>query len=133
MSSDDTISHTSHTELPVIRQSVLESVNGSPDAAIDVLLGMSDPSYVSTQHTAAPESNAANPSLELDEQLARQLMLEDERQQPQSGQGRWRASGQNWPRRGSNAQVSEFHFLDNVFIVTPVSSSERPGKSRRVI
>lgn len=31
-------------------QSVLESVGGSQDAAVDVLLGMSDPSYVSAHH-----------------------------------------------------------------------------------
>lgn len=30
--------------------SILESVNYNQDAAVDVLLGMSDPSYVSTQH-----------------------------------------------------------------------------------
>lgn len=33
-----------------VLQSVLESVNWNQDAAIDVLLGMSDPSYVSTHH-----------------------------------------------------------------------------------
>jgi hypothetical protein len=33
-----------------VLQSVLDSVNGDQDAAVDVLLGMSDPGYVSTQH-----------------------------------------------------------------------------------
>ena len=33
-----------------VLQSVLDSVNGNHDAAVDLLLGMSDPSYVSTQH-----------------------------------------------------------------------------------
>lgn len=31
------------------RQSVLDSVNGDQERALDVLLGMSDPEYVSTQ------------------------------------------------------------------------------------
>lgn len=31
------------------RQSVLESVNNDQERALDVLLGMSDPEYVSTQ------------------------------------------------------------------------------------
>lgn len=34
----------------MVLQSVLDSVNGNQDAAVDVLLGMSDPSYVSTHH-----------------------------------------------------------------------------------
>ena len=34
-----------------VLQSVLESVYGNQDAAVDLLLGMSDPSYVSTHHT----------------------------------------------------------------------------------
>lgn len=34
----------------IVLQSVLDSVNGNQDAAVDVLLGMSDPSYVSTHH-----------------------------------------------------------------------------------
>jgi len=71
-----------------VLQSVLESVDYDQDRAIDVLLGMSDPEYISTQAPAAPEHDLA-----LDEQLARQLALEDEQQAP-------RARGQSWPRRG---------------------------------
>ncbi|KAJ7933776.1 hypothetical protein B0H13DRAFT_1592174 [Mycena leptocephala] len=60
-------------------QSVLDSVNGNTDRAIDALLGMSDPDYTSeappTQTQQAPQTQE-----ELDEQLARTLMLEDERQ-----------------------------------------------------
>ncbi|OBZ70922.1 hypothetical protein A0H81_09333 [Grifola frondosa] len=70
-------------------QSVLDSVHGDQDRAIDALLGMSDPNYVSTQ--AVPPAQA---SLDLDEQLARQLMLQDQEQQQQH-----RALGQSWPRR----------------------------------
>ena len=47
-----------------VLQSVLESVNWNQDAAIDVLLGMSDPSYVSThqqvRHTRSVEGNLSN-------------------------------------------------------------------------
>ncbi|OCH87874.1 hypothetical protein OBBRIDRAFT_795787 [Obba rivulosa] len=71
--------------------SVLESVGGDQDRAVDVLLGMSDPDYVSTQ---GPVTSQA-PDLELDEQLARQLALEDQQQQQQ----RQHATGQQWPRR----------------------------------
>ncbi|EED85170.1 predicted protein [Postia placenta Mad-698-R] len=70
-----------------VLQSVLESVDYNQDRAIDVLLGMSDPEYVSTAVSPPPEHDLA-----LDEQLARQLALEDEQQAP-------RARGQAWPRR----------------------------------
>ena len=42
-----------------VLQSVLESVNWNQDAAIDVLLGMSDPSYVSTRHQVRHTVSAA--------------------------------------------------------------------------
>ncbi|OJT11686.1 hypothetical protein TRAPUB_11791 [Trametes pubescens] len=71
-----------------VLQSVLDSVNGDQERAIDLLLGMSDPDYVSTQPAHQPEQ----PSVDLDEQLARQLMLEDQREQQH-------ASGNSWPRR----------------------------------
>ncbi|KAI0358652.1 hypothetical protein OH77DRAFT_1421082 [Trametes cingulata] len=72
-----------------VLQSVLDSVNGDQERALDILLGMSDPEYVST-HTP---QQAEQPSLDLDEQLARQLMLEDQQQQQRH------ASGNSWPRR----------------------------------
>ncbi|KAI0728272.1 hypothetical protein C8Q72DRAFT_835751 [Fomitopsis betulina] len=72
----------------VILQSVLESVNYDQDRAIDVLLGMSDPNYVSSATFEEPHRPH---DLALDEQLARQLALED--QQPRH------ASGTLWPRR----------------------------------
>ncbi|EMD33689.1 hypothetical protein CERSUDRAFT_87020 [Gelatoporia subvermispora B] len=70
--------------------SVLESVGGDQDRAVDVLLGMSDPDYVSTEGP----SPSQNTDLALDEQLARQLALEDQEQQQ-----RRHATGQQWPRR----------------------------------
>ncbi|KAJ7162063.1 hypothetical protein C8R46DRAFT_342835 [Mycena filopes] len=73
-------------------QSVLDSVNGNTDRAIDALLGMSDPDYTSDVPTAqaqqAPMSQEA-----LDEQLARTLMLEDQRQEHV-----WRAQQQQPPQ-----------------------------------
>ncbi|EPT04691.1 hypothetical protein FOMPIDRAFT_1157008 [Fomitopsis schrenkii] len=75
----------------VILQSVLESVNYDQDRAIDVLLGMSDPNYVSSATIEEPQIQQHD--LALDEQLARQLALEDQ-QQPRH------ASGTSWPRRG---------------------------------
>ncbi|KAH9892704.1 hypothetical protein C8Q73DRAFT_699123 [Cubamyces lactineus] len=73
-----------------VLQSVLDSVNGDQERAVDILLGMSDPEYVSTQQGT---TQAEQPSLDLDEQLARQLMLEDQQQQQRH------ATGNSWPRR----------------------------------
>ncbi|KAJ3009847.1 hypothetical protein NUW54_g2652 [Trametes sanguinea] len=72
-----------------ILQSVLDSVNGDQERAVDVLLGMSDPEYVSTQNANQPEQS----NLDLDEQLARQLMMEDQQQMQRH------ATGDSWPRR----------------------------------
>ncbi|CDO69153.1 hypothetical protein BN946_scf185042.g55 [Trametes cinnabarina] len=74
----------------VILQSVLDSVNGDQERAVDVLLGMSDPEYVST-HNATQTTGPS--SLDLDEQLARQLMMEDQQQAQRH------ATGDSWPRR----------------------------------
>ncbi|KAJ7680808.1 hypothetical protein DFH06DRAFT_1278664 [Mycena polygramma] len=60
-------------------QSVLDSVQGNTDRAIDALLGMSDPDYTSEQPGA--QQQAPQTQEDLDEQLARTLMLEDERQE----------------------------------------------------
>jgi len=68
---------------PMILQSVLESVNGSQERATDVLLGMSDPSYVS-QEQEHPQPQSQLTQTELDEQLARRLMMEDQQQQQQT-------------------------------------------------
>ncbi|KAJ7121301.1 hypothetical protein C8R43DRAFT_1033780 [Mycena crocata] len=59
-------------------QSVLGSVGGDTDRAIDALLGMSDPDFKSEQ--SAAQQQAPQTQEELDEQLARTLMLEDEQQ-----------------------------------------------------
>lgn len=64
--------------------SVLQSVNGDQDLAIDTLLGMSDPDYVS-QPLPQPEQHEPTQT-DLDEQLARRLMLEEE----QAAQNQWR-------------------------------------------
>lgn len=88
-----------------ILHTVLESVSGDQDRAIDVLLGMSDPSY---QSTARPDVTQTD----LDEEFARNLMLEEQsRQQPA-----WRArypndppasQPQSSPTNDSVAQIQE--------------------------
>ncbi|RPD53205.1 hypothetical protein L227DRAFT_513636 [Lentinus tigrinus ALCF2SS1-6] len=83
-----------------VLQSVLESVNNDQERALDVLLGMSDPEYVSTQTAAQP----APSQMDLDEQLARQLLMEDQQQQRH-------ASGTSWPRRSEDVpyQARQHH------------------------
>ncbi|KAF8070805.1 hypothetical protein FPV67DRAFT_1043812 [Lyophyllum atratum] len=60
----------------LILQSVLASVNGDQDRAIDALLGMSDPEY---KGELTPETPVMSQT-DLDEQLARRLMLEEQEQ-----------------------------------------------------
>ncbi|KAJ3719022.1 hypothetical protein DFJ43DRAFT_1159324 [Lentinula guzmanii] len=59
-------------------QSVLESVGGDSDRAIDILLGMSDPEYHSS---SKPQEEPVFSQEELDAQFARQLYMEDQEQQ----------------------------------------------------
>ncbi|KAF5369828.1 hypothetical protein D9758_001255 [Tetrapyrgos nigripes] len=66
--------------------SVLESVGGNQDRAIDVLLGMNDPDY----HSELPPQEPVLSQTELDERFARQLFLEDEQRQQQR-QAAWEA------------------------------------------
>ncbi|KZT29152.1 hypothetical protein NEOLEDRAFT_1175458 [Neolentinus lepideus HHB14362 ss-1] len=61
---------------PIILQSVLESVGWDQGRAVDALLGMNDPDYV-PQHQPEPPAPSQT---DLDEQLARRLMLEEEQQ-----------------------------------------------------
>jgi len=56
---------------PVILQSVLDSVGGDQDGAIDKLLGMSDPEYKEQHSTHADQT-------ELDEQFARNLLIQEQ-------------------------------------------------------
>jgi hypothetical protein len=148
-----TVSCTSYSIVSIVlrkspleyRESVLASVDYNEDAALDILLGMSDPSYVSSQqHHPAPQPS----SVELDEALARQLQLEDDRQAAgHSGHVPPRASGQSWPRRSADDRDVEvpyatrtvcsclrnlaFHSILNlVFIDLGAASSKfgsRPG------
>ncbi|KIY70637.1 hypothetical protein CYLTODRAFT_435620 [Cylindrobasidium torrendii FP15055 ss-10] len=63
-------------------QSVLDSVNGNQDRAIDVLLGMSDPNFKSdTAQAPLPPAQPVLTQEELDEQFARRLLLEDEQRE----------------------------------------------------
>ncbi|KAF9452762.1 hypothetical protein P691DRAFT_772036 [Macrolepiota fuliginosa MF-IS2] len=65
----------------VILQSVLDSVDGDQDRAIDLLLGMSDPDFRSEAPPAVQQPPMTQE--ELDEQLARRLMLEEQQQAQQ--------------------------------------------------
>ncbi|KAJ6507169.1 hypothetical protein C8R47DRAFT_85905 [Mycena vitilis] len=105
-------------------QSVLDSVQGDTDRAIDALLGMSDPDYTSEQPPA--QQQAPQTQEDLDEQLARTLMLEDERQehvwraqqQPQQGQ-RPQARGQESTAAGQDKDtMQEFQEQFNKFAET---------------
>ncbi|KAI0268845.1 hypothetical protein BC834DRAFT_968262 [Gloeopeniophorella convolvens] len=97
-----------------ILYSVVDSVGGSEDRAIDALLAMSDPAHVPA---APPPAPAPMSQTQLDEEFARQLMLETRRrssrqrgaslqgpepQQPQQQQGQ----GQG-PQRDTMADVQE--------------------------
>ncbi|KAA1471794.1 hypothetical protein DENSPDRAFT_837878 [Dentipellis sp. KUC8613] len=57
--------------------SILASVGGDQDAAVDALLGMSDPNYVPTTQPSQPMSRTQT---ELDEEFARQLLIQDEQE-----------------------------------------------------
>ncbi|KAG1736036.1 hypothetical protein EDB19DRAFT_1723340 [Suillus lakei] len=83
--------------------SVLQSVNGDQDMAIDTLLGMSDPDYVSQPLPLPEQREPTGPTqTDLDEQLARRLMLEEE----QAAQNQWRPPQQDrgpyQPRRSAS-------------------------------
>ena len=70
--------------------SVLESVDNDEDRALDVLLGMNDPTYISSAApppTAQPQPDPTQQ--DLDEQLARRLALEEEQ-----AAGAWSADRQ---------------------------------------
>ncbi|KAL9711537.1 hypothetical protein Ac2012v2_004608 [Leucoagaricus gongylophorus] len=67
-----------------ILQSVLESVDGDQDRAIDLLLGMNDPDFRSEAMPPTQQPQMAQE--ELDEQFARQLMLEEQQQVQQRQQ-----------------------------------------------
>jgi len=75
----------------LILQSVLESVRWNQDLAVDALLGMSDPEYRSEQPPQPPAPVMSQE--ELDEQFARQLMLQEQEQH----QRRWAAANPNAP------------------------------------
>ncbi|KAF5351747.1 hypothetical protein D9756_007631 [Leucocoprinus leucothites] len=84
-----------------ILQSVLESVNGSQDRAIDLLLGMSDPNFKSDTPPVVQQPQMTQE--DLDEQLARRLMLE-EQQQAQQWQQRQRPHRRSSRMQGQQQQ-----------------------------
>ncbi|KAF5380260.1 hypothetical protein D9757_008238 [Collybiopsis confluens] len=91
-------------------QSVLDSVGGNSDRAIDVLLGMNDPDYRSEVRPQVEQEQPALSQEELDARFARQLYMEDQQQT----QAAWEAQQQSRPRpvfnsgrRGSQLQQQE--------------------------
>ncbi|KZV73482.1 hypothetical protein PENSPDRAFT_682774 [Peniophora sp. CONT] len=88
-------------------QSVLESVGGDQDRAVDTLLGMSDPEHVST---AGPETHASShpqqkSQTELDEEFARHLMLQEQEEYNQAQEARaGNAHGERWTPRSRSSQ-----------------------------
>jgi len=64
---------------PLGSLSVFESVDNDQDRALDILLGMNDPTYISSTVPPSTASQQPGPTQEdLDEQLARRLALEEE-------------------------------------------------------
>ncbi|SJK97176.1 uncharacterized protein ARMOST_00427 [Armillaria ostoyae] len=93
-------------------QSVLDSVHGDQGHAIDALLGMSDPEYKGESRPVEPVMTQT----ELDEQLARRLLLEDEQQQQAAWQSQQsqlqqptpiRRQSQNVPEKDTMAELGE--------------------------
>ncbi|KAK7005950.1 CUE domain-containing protein [Favolaschia claudopus] len=81
-------------------QSVLDSVQGNTDRAIDALLGMSDPDY---QGEPGAQQTQQRPQTqeELDEQLARTLMLQDQQDHDNAArQHAWQAQQQQQQQQG---------------------------------
>ncbi|EEB89557.1 hypothetical protein MPER_12327 [Moniliophthora perniciosa FA553] len=75
-----------------ILQSVLASVRGNQDQAIDMLLGMSDPNYKSEPRS--PQQQRVLSQEELDEQFARSLFMQEQDEQQRYQQARWEAQQQ---------------------------------------
>ncbi|KAF8740173.1 hypothetical protein AX14_008361 [Amanita brunnescens Koide BX004] len=98
--------------------SVLQSVGGNQDRAIDALLGMSDPQYKSEAPTASEQSGQAPSQVDLDEQLARRLMLEEGQEhavpyRPYNGSAR-RGHRPPPPREGPPEKDTYSEFQDHI-------------------
>ncbi|KAG7092209.1 hypothetical protein E1B28_008576 [Marasmius oreades] len=89
-----------------VLSSVLDSVGGDQDAAIDTLLGMSDPNYMSEARPREPVISQT----ELDEQFARQLYIQDEQRQ----RTRWEAQQRPPPVRQSSQHAGEKDVMTEV-------------------
>ncbi|PPQ84587.1 hypothetical protein CVT25_015790 [Psilocybe cyanescens] len=68
----------------LILQSVLDSAAGNQDRAIDILLGMSDPDFQSETPQQQPAPQPVLSQTDLDEQFARQLVLQEQQQETQN-------------------------------------------------
>ncbi|VDB84910.1 unnamed protein product [Peniophora sp. CBMAI 1063] len=86
-------------------QSVLESVGGDQDRAVDTLLGMSDPEHVSTSGPVGEQAHPQQKSqTELDEEFARHLMLQEQEEYNQAQEQAQRAQGERWTPRQRSSQ-----------------------------
>jgi len=83
-----------------VLHSVLESVDGNQDRAVDLLLGMSDPTFKSEAPPPQVQQQPQATQEELDEQLARRLMLEEQ----QEAQQQWQIQQQREQQRQQRPQ-----------------------------
>ncbi|KAI6131504.1 hypothetical protein EDD16DRAFT_1891433 [Pisolithus croceorrhizus] len=108
--------------------SVLESVNNDQDRALDVLLGMNDPTYVpatppSTIQSQRPPQQQPGPTQEdLDEQLARRLAFEEE-------EAARAASSERQPRWGGLSPPQQNQQQANYQAYQPRRSNDRGSGS----
>ncbi|KAF8482555.1 hypothetical protein DFH94DRAFT_370052 [Russula ochroleuca] len=98
-----------------ILYSVVDSVGGDQDRAVDALLAMSDPDHVPAQHAAAHEQPSLAEQTQLDEEFARRLLLEDEQQYTQD---------QNALRQQQQQQMRQFPYAQR----TPIHHPQQAGR-----
>ncbi|KAH9985363.1 hypothetical protein BJV77DRAFT_1071465 [Russula vinacea] len=91
-----------------ILYSVVDSVGGDQERAVDALLAMSDPDHVPAAHHAATQQPSVAEQTQLDEELARRLLLEDEQQYAQD-QNALRQQQQQQMRQFPYAQRTPIH------------------------
>ncbi|KAG6813138.1 hypothetical protein H0H92_013762 [Tricholoma furcatifolium] len=99
----------------LILYSVLDSVGGDEARAIDALLGMSDPEYKPEPVPAAagdPTAGAGAASelsqTELDEQLARHLMLEEQQEHQAAWEAQQAARRPSFARRAASGEQNQY-------------------------
>lgn len=102
-----------------ILYSVVDSVGGDQDRAVDALLSMSDPDHVPSS-AAAPSQAPATSQTQLDEEFARQLMLEDEQRYARDQIARQQHQQQQ-------QQLRQFSYAQRAPAATPQQQQGRGG------